>query len=61
MLESIIVNPFQAFMELSREVLKKHKKEFDSIRLERCDSDGGEYISELLREKENGNNCCSLT
>lgn len=53
-------NIISAFLEMVRTVMLQHKKEFDTIVLEREDSDGGEYISELLRENEE-KSCCVLT
>ena len=50
-----------AFMELVQTVMKQHKKEFDTIVLEREDSDGGEYVSELLRQDNKTSSCCVLT
>ena len=48
----------QAILNLAREVMKRHKKEFDRIRLEREDSEY-EYVSELLRDNPSKNQCCS--
>ena len=45
-------------MTLATLVFQKNKKEFDSIQLERQDSDGEEYISELLRENSQQSSCC---
>ncbi len=41
-------------------VLQRHKKEYDAIQLERQDSDGELYVSELLREQNREGGCCSL-
>ena len=46
-------------MQMATHVIKQHKDEFDRIHLESQDSDGEEYVSELLREKPKSDSCCS--
>lgn len=42
-------------------VMAKHKREYDriSLHLDREDSEGSEYVSELLRSKEDSSSCCA--
>lgn len=50
----------KAFLHLASEVMKRHKSQFDSIQLEREDSDAGEFVSELVRDpKYQGSSCCA--
>ena len=46
-------------MDMAREVMRRYKHEFDRIHLERADSDGEEYVSELLRGTNTSESCCS--
>jgi Ras-related protein Rab-15 len=47
----------KAFVQLTKHVFTSHKKEFDAIRLERADSDGGEFVSQYMRQKSESS-CC---
>ena len=44
---------------MAAQVIQRHRKEYDAIQLDRQDSDGDIYVSELLRDQKQG--CCSLT